>query len=80
MGGGPRSRLLSANASTLTGELRIAAAGPLREPLFFVPSQLERELIRELQLALNETCNSYHDAGHAQRVKATFGLVMEGGL
>ena len=41
---------------------------------------LERELIRELQLALNETCNSYHDAGHAQRVKATFGLVMEGGL
>lgn len=41
---------------------------------------LERELLRELQLALNETCNSYHDAGHAQRVKATFGLVMEGGL
>jgi hypothetical protein len=41
---------------------------------------LERELLRELQLALNETCNSYHDAGHAKRVKATFGLVMEGGL
>ena len=38
---------------------------------------LERELIRELQLALNETCNSYHDAGHAKRVKETFGLVME---
>jgi hypothetical protein len=41
---------------------------------------LERELLRELQLALNETCNSYHDAGHAKRVKETFGLVMEGGL
>lgn len=41
---------------------------------------LERELIRELQLALNETCNQYHDAGHAARVKQTFGLVMEGGL
>lgn len=38
---------------------------------------LERELLRELQLALNETCNSYHDAGHAKRVKETFGLVME---
>ena len=38
---------------------------------------LERDLIRELQLALNETCNSYHDAGHAKRVKETFGLVME---
>ena len=38
---------------------------------------LERELIRELQLAINETCNSYHDAGHAARVKQTFGLVME---
>lgn len=41
---------------------------------------LERELLRELQIALNETCNSYHDAGHAARVKQTFGLVMEGGL
>ncbi len=38
---------------------------------------MERDLIRELQLALNETCNSYHDAGHAKRVKETFGLVME---
>lgn len=38
---------------------------------------LERDLIRELQLALNETCNSYHDAGHAKRVKKQYGLVME---
>lgn len=38
---------------------------------------LERELIRELQLALNETCNQYHNDGHAARVKQTFGLVME---
>ena len=38
---------------------------------------LERELLRELQLALNETCNAYHTAGHAKRVKETFGLVME---
>lgn len=41
---------------------------------------LERELLRELQIALNETCNQYHNAGHAERVKARFGLVMEGGL
>ena len=41
---------------------------------------LERELIRELQLALNETCNQYHNDGHAARVKERFGLVMEGGL
>ena len=38
---------------------------------------LERELIRELQLALNETCNQYHNDGHAARVKERFGLVME---
>lgn len=38
---------------------------------------LERELIRELQIALNETCNQYHNAGHADRVKERFGLVME---
>lgn len=41
---------------------------------------LERMLIRELQLALNETCNQYHNDGHAARVKERFGLVMEGDL
>jgi hypothetical protein len=41
---------------------------------------LERELLLELQLALNETCNQYHSDGHAARVKERFGLVMEGGL
>lgn len=33
-----------------------------------------RELMGELQLALNETCNQYYTDGHADRVKAQYGL------
>lgn len=36
-----------------------------------------RELMGELQLALNETCNQYHMDGHADRVKAQYGLEMQ---
>lgn len=32
------------------------------------------EAIRELQLACDETCNSYHDAGHMARVVRNFGI------
>lgn len=36
-----------------------------------------RELMGELQLALNETCNQYHTDGHADRVLRVYGLVWE---
>lgn len=39
--------------------------------------EVEADLLRELQLALNETCNSYHDAGHAARVEKRYGLVAQ---
>ena len=48
----------------------------LRELAHFAAS-VESDLLKELQLALNETCNQYHTDGHADRVKERFGLVME---
>lgn len=41
-------------------------------------ARLEKSLLRELQLALNETCNEYHDAGHADRLLTQYGLVHGG--
>lgn len=40
--------------------------------------QVESDLLVELQTALNETCNGYHDEGHASRVERVYGLRMEG--
>jgi len=40
--------------------------------------QTEGDLLVELQTALNETCNGYHDDGHADRVARVYGLRAEG--
>ena len=40
--------------------------------------QTESGLLVELQTALNETCNGYHDDGHADRVARLYGLRAEG--
>jgi hypothetical protein len=48
----------------------------LRELAHFAAS-VESDLLKELQLALNETCNQYHTDGHADRVLRVYGLVGE---
>ena len=40
--------------------------------------QTESDLLVELQTALNETCNGYHNDGHADRVARVYGLRAEG--
>lgn len=48
----------------------------LRELAHFAAS-VESDLLKELQLALNEACNQYHTDGHADRVLRVYGLVGE---
>ena len=68
-------RLYTDDASRLAFE-----CGMLASSLRVIADQfreVEADLLRELQLALNETCNSYHNAGHAARVEKRFGLVAQ---
>ena len=69
--------LADVDAKATTDAQRITALEQKLAEVCRLFEQTESDLLVELQTALNETCNGYHDDGHAARVERVYRLRAE---